>query len=160
MKRKAVKQRVSEMLPAVLAAFLAALLAVASPFERTEYWLGDRIFVREKPVNNSIKIIGIDDASLQAMGPFSGWSRQQAADLLNAFDREHPPAVIAFDINYFGEKDEDGDGALAEAAAAYDGLVMASYLQYTTKLEQQPDGSLWMNTMHLAQVEKDRKSVV
>ncbi len=154
MKRKAVKQRVSEMLPAVLAAFLAALLAVASPFERTEYWLGDRIFVREKPVNNSIKIIGIDDASLQVMGPFSGWSRQQAADLLNAFDREHPPAVIAFDINYFGEKDEDGDGALAEAAAAYDGLVMASYLQYTTKLEQQPDGSLWMNTMHLAQVEK------
>ena len=154
MKRKVVGQRVAEVFPAALSALLAALLVFASPFERMEYWLGDRIFVREKPVNNSIKIIGIDDASLQEIGPFSGWSRQQAADLLNAFDQEHPPAVIAFDINYFGERDEEGDNALAEAAAEQDRLVMASYLQYATKLVQQPDGSLWMNTMHLERVEK------
>lgn len=138
----------------VLAGFLAGVLAFAAPFDSVELWLGDSLFVHEKPVDNRIKIIGIDEASLQELGPFSGWSRQQAADLLNAFDEDYAPAVIAFDINYFGGHDEEGDRALAEAAAKYDNVVMASYISYEARLEQQPDGSLHMNTMHVAQVEK------
>lgn len=137
-----------------LAGFLAGVLAFAAPFDSGELWLGDSLFVHEKPVDNRIKIIGIDEASLQELGPFSGWSRQQAADLLNALDEDYAPAVIAFDINYFGSHDEEGDRALAEAAARYDNVVMASYISYEAKLEPQPDGSLHMNTMHVAQVEK------
>lgn len=137
-----------------LAGFLAGVLAYAAPFDSGELWLGDSLFVHEKPVDNRIKIIGIDEASLQELGPFSGWSRQQAADLLNAFDEAYAPAVIAFDINYFGGHDEEGDRALAEAAAKYDNVVMASYISYEAKLEPQADGSLQMNTMHVAQVEK------
>lgn len=154
MKRNALKQKLMKALPAAVSAVLAGLLTLAAPFDRTEYWLGDRIFIHEKPVDNRIKIIGIDAASLQEMGPFSGWSRQQAADLLNAFDEDYAPAVIAFDINYFGSRDEEGDHALAEAAAGQVPVVMASYLQYASKLEERPDGSMWMNTMHLEQVEK------
>lgn len=137
-----------------LAGFLAGVLAYAAPFDSGELWLGDSLFVQEKPVDNRIKIIGIDEASLQELGSFSGWSRQQAADLLNAFDEAYAPAVIAFDINYFGGHDEEGDRALAEAAAKYDNVVMASYISYEAKLEPQADGSLQMNTMHVAQVEK------
>ncbi|MDE6015360.1 MAG: adenylate/guanylate cyclase domain-containing protein [Acetatifactor sp.] len=137
-----------------LAGFLAGVLAYAAPFDSGELWLGDSLFVHEKSVDNRIKIIGIDEASLQELGPFSGWSRQQAADLLNAFDEAYAPAVIAFDINYFGGHDEEGDRALAEAAAKYDNVVMASYISYEAKLEPQADGSLQMNTMHVAQVEK------
>ncbi|MDE7270615.1 MAG: adenylate/guanylate cyclase domain-containing protein [Acetatifactor sp.] len=137
-----------------LAGFLAGVLAYAAPFDSGELWLGDSLFVHEKPVDNRIKIIGIDEASLQELGPFSGWSRQQAADLLNAFDEAYAPAVIAFDINYFGGHDEEGDRALAEAAAKFDNVVMASYISYEAKLEPQADGSLQMNTMHVAQVEK------
>lgn len=147
------KQRARLALLAVLSGLLAGVLAFAAPFESVELWLGDSLFVHEKPVDNRIKIIGIDEASLQELGPFSGWSRQQAADLLNALDREYAPAVIAFDINYFGAHDEEGDRALAEAAAGFDHVVMASYIDYEAKLEQQPDGSLRMNTMHVNQVE-------
>ncbi len=138
----------------VLAGFLAGVLAYAAPLDSAELWLCDSLYVHEKPVDNRIKIIGIDEASLQELGPFSGWSRQQAADLINAFDTDYAPAVIAFDINYFGEHDEEGDRALAEAAAKYDNVVMASYISYEARLEPQPDGSLQMNTMHVAQVEK------
>ena len=137
-----------------LAGFLAGVLAYAAPFDSGELWLGDSLFVHEKPVDNRIKIIGIDEVSLQELGPFSGGSRQQAADSLNAFDEAYAPAVIAFDINYFGGHDEEGDRALAEAAAKYDNVVMASYISYEAKLEPQADGSLQMNTMHVAQVEK------
>jgi len=154
MNQNGLGERTAGVIPALLMAALVGVLAFAAPFDRMEYRLGDSVFIQQKSVDNRIKIIGIDDASLQEMGPFSGWSRQQAADLLNAFDPEYAPAVIAFDINYFGERDEKGDTALAEAAAAGDQVVMASYLEYTARLEQQPDGRMWMNTMYLKQVEK------
>ncbi|MCM1101985.1 MAG: adenylate/guanylate cyclase domain-containing protein [Clostridium sp.] len=148
-----IKQGARPALLAVLSAFLAGVLAFAAPFDRGDLWLGDRVYIDARPVDNRVKIIGIDEESLRELGPFSGWSRQQAADLLNALDPEHAPAVIAFDINYFGEHDVEGDTALAEAAAKYDNVVMASYVSYEAKLEQQPDGSLSMNTMHVAQIE-------
>lgn len=148
------KQKIKYLLLIVGAALAAALLTYASPFAKFEYWLGDGLFIREKPVDNRIKIVGIDERSLQELGPFGGWSRQQAADLLDAFDEEHAPAVIAFDINYFGDRDAEGDTALVEAAAKYDHVVMASYLNYSAKLERQENGSLKMNTMYLEQVEE------
>lgn len=148
------KHKLKYLLLIIGSALAAALLTLASPFARFEYWLGDGLFIREKPVDNRIKIIGIDEKSLQEMGPFAGWTRQQAADLLNAFDEEYAPAVIAFDINYFGSRDEEGDAALAQAAAKYDHVVMASYLDYSAKLEIQPDGSMKMNTMYVEQVEE------
>lgn len=154
MKIQVLKQNIKYLLLIVGAALAAALLTFASPFAKFEYWLGDGLFIREKPVDNRIKIIGIDEKSLQELGPFGGWSRQQAADLINAFDQEYAPSVIAFDINYFGDRDEEGDMALAEAAAKYDHVVMASYLNYAAKLEVQEDGSLKMNTMYVEQVEE------
>lgn len=156
MKQNNLNQRARLALLAALSALLAGLLAFAEPFDSAEFLLADSILISEKPVDNRIKIVGIDEATLREYGPFSGWSRQQAADLLNAFDSDCPPAVIAFDINYFGNhpNDTEGDKALVEAAAVYDKVVMASYLQYGEKLEQQPDGSWHMNTMYLNQVEK------
>jgi adenylate cyclase len=148
------KPGVKRVLLAVTAGLFAGGLAFAAPFGKAEYWLGDSLFIQDKAVDNRIKIIGIDSASLQEMGPFAGWSRQQAADLLNALDKDYAPAVIAFDINYFGERDQEGDRALAEAAAGFGQVVMASYLQYTTRLEEQTDGSMWMNPMYLEQVEQ------
>lgn len=148
------KRKIKYLLTAVGAALAAVVLTLATPFARFEYWLGDVLFIREKAVDNRVKIIGIDEKSLQEMGPFAGWSRQQAADLLNAFDTEHAPAVIAFDVNYFGARDEAGDAALAAAAAKYDHVVMASYLDYSARLETGPDGKLKMNTMYVEQVEE------
>lgn len=153
MKQDKLKQAARLALLAVLSALLAGVLTLAQPLYRVELWLGDSVFVHEKSVDNRIKIIGIDEASLQELGPFSEWSRQQAADLLNAFDADYAPAVIAFDINYFGDRDESGDKALAEAAAKHGNVVMASYVSYDAKLYSQ-DGKLKMDTMHVTQIEK------
>lgn len=156
MKQDRLNQRARLALLAALSALLAGLLTFAEPFDSAEFLLADSVLISEKPVDNRIKIVGIDEATLQEFGPFSGWSRQQAADLLNAFDPDCPPAVIAFDINYFGNHptDIEGDRALVEAVSHYDNVVMASYLQYGEKLEQQPDGSWRMNTMYLNLLEK------
>lgn len=136
-----------------IAAFLAGCLTLWAPFDKVEYWFCDLLYVREKPVDNRIKIIGIDEKSQEEMGPFSSWTRQQAADLLNAFDREHSPAVIAFDINFVGQRDQSGDTALAEAAADFPHLVMASYVKYGTRVEQSGSGDYQINTMYVEDLE-------
>ena len=144
---------------AAAAALAAALLTVWAPFQRLEYSFADTLFLQPRPVDNRIKIIGIDEASLQEFGPFSGWTRQQAADLLNSFDPEHAPAVVAFDINYFGDLDPEGDSALVEAAARNGNVVMASYLDFSTKLEQLPDGRFRMNTLYVDQIERSYEAL-
>lgn len=136
-----------------IAAFLAGCLTFWAPFDKVEYWFCDLLYVREKPVDNRIKIIGIDEKSQEEMGPFSGWTRQQAADLLNAFDKEHSPAVVAFDINFVGLRDQSGDMALAEAAAGFSHLVMASYINYGTRVERTDSGEYQINTMYVENLE-------
>ncbi len=145
---------------AILTALTAALLAIFPIMEKAEYWFGDIIFMQEKPVDNRIKIIGIDERSLAEIGAFSEWTRQQAADLLDAFDPEHAPAVIGFDINYFGNRDLAGDTALTVAATKYEHVVTASYLKYTSRLETLQDGSLQMNTLYVEQIEKPYEALL
>ncbi len=137
----------------IIAAVLAGCLTLWAPFDKVEYWFGDILYVREKPVDNRIKIIGIDEKSLEEMGPFSGWTRQQSADLLNAFDKEHPPAVIAFDINFVGQRDQAGDEALAEAAAGFPHVVLASYIHYGTRVLQAEAGKYQIDTMYVEDLE-------
>lgn len=155
------RQRNEKKIPGVQRALLAAAVALAAafltfwaPLGRLEYSFADNLFLRKQPVDNRIKIIGIDEKTLKEYGPFSGWTRQRAADLINAFDPEHAPAVIAFDINYFGELDPQGDDALARAAAEYEHVVMASYVDYGARLERQADGTLQMNELYVERLEQ------
>ena len=147
------KELKNKLLLIIAAAFLAGCLTLWAPFDKVEYLFCDTIYVREKPVDNRIKIIGIDEKSLAEMGPFSGWTRQQSADLLNAFDRENLPAVVAFDINFVGERDGEGDAALAAAAAEFPHIVMASYVNYGTRVERTGSGEYHINTMYVENVE-------
>lgn len=137
----------------IVTALLAGCLTLWAPLDKVEYRFCDMLFVTEKPVDNRIKIIGIDEKSLEEMGPFSGWTRQQAADLLHAFDPEHSPAVIAFDINFVGQRDEAGDRALAEAASVFPHVTLASYINYGTRVEQSDSGEYQINTMYVEDLE-------
>ncbi|MFG6357603.1 MAG: adenylate/guanylate cyclase domain-containing protein [Acetatifactor sp.] len=137
----------------IVTALLAGCLTLWAPLDKVEYRFCDMLFVTEKPVDNRIKIIGIEEKSLEEMGPFSGWTRQQAADLLHAFDPEHSPAVIAFDINFVGQRDEAGDRALAEAASVFPHVTLASYINYGTRVEQSDSGEYQINTMYVEDLE-------
>ena len=149
-----VKHQLKKPLAVCVAVLLAGFITFLSPFLKMQYWFADSMFIREQAVDNRIKIIGIDETSLQEMGPFADWSRQQAADLLQFFDPEYAPAVIAFDINYFGERDPSGDQALVEAVSRFDYVVMASYLVYDKRLEQTDADGMKMNTLYIREIEK------
>lgn len=152
--RAAVGNQLKKPLIICLAGLLAGIITYLSPFAKVQYWFADAMCIGEQPVDNRIKIIGIDDATLKEMGYFSDWSRQQAADLLNFFDPEYAPAVVAFDVNYFGERDQAGDQAFVEAVSRFDYVVMASYLVYDERLEWNESGELQINTAYIREIEK------
>lgn len=138
----------------ILISIAAAVLTWAAPVKSVEYWFSDLFFVRQQNIDNRIKIIGIDEKSLQEMGPFPEWTRQQAADLLKVFDTEYSPAVVAFDINYFGERDKKGDSALAEYSKRFENVVMASHINFSTKLELNNNGDKTVNNLYIERIER------
>lgn len=71
------------------------------------------IYYVDIPTSDTIALIAIDDASLQAYGASpSVWSRQVFADLIRQLEPA-PPRVVAFDV-LFAEP-TDADAAFAEA---------------------------------------------
>ncbi len=152
-------KRTQKLFAIILISIAAAVLTWTAPLKSVEYWFSDLLFVRQQSVDNKIKIIGIDEKSLQEIGPFQEWTRQQAADLLKVFDTEYSPAVVAFDINYFGERDEKGDLALVEYSKKIKNVVMASYINFSTKLELGTEGEKSINNMYIKQIESPYKKL-
>lgn len=138
----------------VLLAVFIGIITFLVPMQSAGYWFSDAFLMRDKPVDNRIKIIGIDEKSLAEMGPFSEWTRQDAADLLNAFETGYEPAVVAFDINYFGNRDAAGDEAFVRAVERIPNVVVASYLDFSTKVQSGEYGGWKVNTMYVEQIEQ------
>lgn len=104
--------------------------------------------------NNRIRILAIDEKTLAALGEYSDWSRDIPARLvktLNA-DAEHAPAVIAFDVLYVSDRDQQADKAFADACAQAGNVVCAANLQYRDAVSF--DGtSVAVDTDHIEAVE-------
>lgn len=115
----------------------------------------DQIYQAPSVTNSAIKIIAIDERTIQTYGDISTWSREIPAQLvekLNA-DPENAPAVIGFDVMYVTEKEAEGDERFARACAAADNVVTAVNIVTEHKLSLQDDGSLSVDNMHVKLVE-------
>lgn len=115
----------------------------------------DQIYQAPSVTNSAIKIIAIDERTIQTYGDISTWSREIPAQLvekLNA-DPENAPAVIGFDVMYVTEKEAEGDERFARACAAAGNVVTAVNIVMEDKLSLQDDGSLSVDNMHVKLVE-------
>ena len=101
------------LLTAVMVLFCSET-GLLRPLEQT---IADLLYFRKYKVNNSIKIIAIEQRSEAEYGYYSDWTRAREAELVEALTGpEGKPAVIAFDINFIAERDEEDDAAFAKAA--------------------------------------------
>lgn len=142
------KTIVRDILEAVVIAVLVFLLTVTNLFSSLDYMVRDMLYQIPRGVSNQIKIIAIDERTLEELGPNNTWSRQYYADLINFFNENETakPAVIAFDVifsGYFGENAtvSEGDIAFAEAAKKSGNVVTGCQLQYRQKAQQNADGT-------------------
>ncbi|MCD8326509.1 MAG: adenylate/guanylate cyclase domain-containing protein [Lachnospiraceae bacterium] len=151
-KKKSRKLRKKDLAAALLIGLLTFLCVYFQWFRALELPLEDSVYQRSNHVDSSIKIIAIDEKSLESLGQFETWSRKIYADLIEILDGgEYSPRVIGFDVLMVSEKGE-GDQQLIEACRKYSNIVMASNLVFSTKIET-VDGVSTVNSLHIDMVE-------
>ena len=97
-------------------------------FNRADKWMQDALYQRPQAISGDVVIIGIDDESIEELGPYNTWDRHVMAQALEALasDPENMPSVVAIDTLYSGGTDPEADHHLAEAAAGLPDVVVAS----------------------------------
>lgn len=111
----------------------------------------DRLYQQPRTVDPTIKIISIDEKTLEALGPFGTWPRSTYAEILEVLGEY--PAVVGFDIMLIGTMDEDDDAVFLNALKERDNVVLAAHLVYDAQVEMLPNGEFDVNHMHVSKVE-------
>lgn len=127
-----------------------------SAFTNVRLLISDRLFQHPDILQGNISVIGIDAKSLEEMGPFQTWSREdmaKALDVLNA-DPEARPAVIGVDVMYYGNTDINQDKSLVEACSRYDNIVLASSVVFQNTFEQVDENKYRQNPYTVTMVEE------
>ena len=136
------KRNVRDIMEALVVWIIVFLMTITNIMSPLDYIVKDALYQKPRGISSKIKIIGIDERTLEELGPIGTWSRQYYADLLEILNSDETtrPSVIGFDIIFSGNVDESGDKAFAEAAKDGGNIVVASQLIYEEKAENNADG--------------------
>ncbi len=145
MKSKNLKQ----LLYALLAALIVTLLiAGAGILRQPDTWVSDTFFQQPQALDGEIIVIGIDDKTLDAIGPYNTWDRTVMASALEQLgsDPANKPAVVAVDTLYLGESDPAADERLAAAAEHLGNVVTATFADIGSQVVTGTDGNAYYDT--------------
>lgn len=98
---------------------------VLYPFDRI---VMDAWYRNDEVANEEVKIIAIDEKTLNALGNFGSWNRSVYSDLIHQIsDETHKPEIIAFDIIFGSSIESKGDQEFADACKDQNVLVGSSF---------------------------------
>ncbi len=139
-------------LAAAVLAVLTFLAVFFGWFPIPELAVQDGIYQSAGQAEASIKIIAIDEKTLEALGQFETWTREPYARLIHALNQEgNAPVAIGIDILMIHEKGLE-DQALVQACTQYGNVVLASNLVFSEKILES-GGSYWTDRTHVDMVE-------
>ena len=131
---------------------------IPEPLWPLEQRMEDVLYRRPAGSSKNIKIIGIDEKTLNAYGKFENWSREELAELIEVLSAnpEQAPSVIALDFLLVGESESkpEVDERLAEAAKKAGNVVLATNLIYRTDFGIDEQGNRYVNEWNIDQIEK------
>lgn len=134
----------------IAAAVVTLIIGVAGIANRLDSLVADSWYQEPKALDGEIIVIGIDDKSLEEIGPYNTWDRNVMASALEklAEDPENMPAVVAIDTVYAGESDPEADERLAAVAEKLGNVVTAGFATITTKAIFE-EGRIYFDTYHV-----------
>lgn len=114
---------------------------------RLETMTTDSLYQSPDVIPYNIKIIAVDETTLQELGPYSDWNRDYFANLLNILyeDKDNSPKITAFDFMFSGTNYSESDHNLAEAAKNAGNVVTASAIDISSKLCTTEDGNHYIS---------------
>lgn len=123
-----VKKTYQKALIVLAIAFVYTMVAYLGAFNRIDKWIQDYVFQQPKAVTGNVVVIGIDDDSLEELGAYNTWDRNNMARALEqlAKDSENLPAVVAIDTLYTGTTTAEPDENLVNAVKALPKVITAT----------------------------------
>lgn len=133
------KKWIVTALSSLIIALLAGWVAVHKFPVKLEYMAQDALYPNPGVIPDTIKIITIDEETLDKLGPYSNWNRSYFAELIGLLNAEPEttPKVIGVDVVFTGTDDSETDAMLVDACSGFDNIVMASVLSFDSRLYQE-----------------------
>ena len=130
----------------VVMAFFASYFNVFGALDKRAE---DVFYHHAQNIDNRIKIIKIDDKTMNQLGEFSTWNRDVYAELVEKIcvSEDIRPAVIGFDILFSVNKEAESDDRFADACAKYNNVVTGFSYVFTKAVTSDENGNLIENEM-------------
>ena len=129
------KKLINRILYSLIFMFVNIVLLSIGLFTEVNNLIMDSLYQKEQTTNPDIKIIAIDDKSLDELGKFNNWSRSYYTKLIEVLNKEeHKPAVIGFDILFTGKQDEVVDQEFADICKESGNVVVAMNLLFKSSV--------------------------
>ena len=133
---------------AVVIAVIAGIMVVNKFPMELENMAEDGLYQNAGVIPHDIKIIAIDEKTLEQLGPYTDWDRGEFANLLEILnqDEQSAPKVIGIDVVFSGTGQSEADAKLARVCSQYDNIVMASTVTFDNYIYQDGDGDYYRTT--------------
>lgn len=114
-------------------------------------YIEDVLYHHSGSVSNKIRIIKIDEETMNLLGDFSEWDRGVYAELIDILcvSEEVKPAVIGFDVLFSGNMSESTDDDFAEACLQHGNVVCAFSYVFSKELVTDSNGELKEDAMYI-----------
>ena len=130
-------------------ALIAFICVYFGVLRATDKSAEDFVYHNAGNINANIKIIKIDDKTMNQMGDFSAWDRDVYAQLIETIcvSEDVKPAVIGFDILFSDEKNEEADKRFADACAKHGNVVTGFSYVFAKEILSDANGELVVDKM-------------
>ena len=148
---KGYKKAIIGIIEALVIGVIAFLFCYNDVFYSLDSLYRDRVYQRSRGVNQSIKIIAVDEKTLNAYGPFGTWDRSVYADILETLGDY--PIVVGFDVHFMNEMTEEGDERFLQAIKENGNVVLAAHIDFDTEVTTDEEGRIYVNPMYVRDYE-------
>lgn len=146
MNKKNIVKRVLTCVISMLIAFVVTFSGIIGAVDKSAE---DVLYHHAGKTDAKIKIIKIDDRTMNQLGDFSTWSRDTYAQLvekLSVSDECHP-SVIGFDVLFSSEKESEADKRFVDACAKHNNVVTGFAYVFKSEVNSDDEGNLVVNKM-------------
>lgn len=145
------KYKIAGAVAAFLTGFFlcwSGLLSIA------DQYVTDVFYQRPGNISPQIKIIAIDEQTLEKFGSFNTWTRQRYADLIEVLTAspDNAPAVIAIDVLFHSYMDTAGDQALVAACEQAGNVVLANSIFFRNAIRTDASGKTYLDRLAIESV--------
>lgn len=145
--------RIKGIVTGIVCGILSFAVASSGVLRTVDKSAEDMLYHHAGNIDSNIKIIKIDDHTMNQMGEFSTWNRDVYAELVEKIcvSEDVRPAVIGFDILFSSPKDAESDARFAEACEKYGNVVTGFSYVFTREVTPDENGNLVVNGMAVSE---------